>query len=306
MLGSGDRAEKKWFDDALHFADHDALFAGGFRGVEGFISVGDELLGVDGAAEIDVGDADRHADACSGIGYLTDGVLKLADDAFGDALGFVSDGLRHEDAEFVPAVSRWHIDLAAIGANDLGRELEDLVAALVTHGVVERFEAVEVDHQERQRPVVAGGFIPGAIEHFVEPAAVAEARKLIGARHRLQLRDEHLHLLVGVGEFGERAAEIAMQSFVLVLDALMGHRFFDGQRKRDGIAAEVDDEIDSAGANALDGERRISVFAEENHGELRPDAAKIGQNVESGAIGKRDAGDDDIDLIQIVLVKLLE
>ncbi len=102
-------------------------------------------------------------------------------------------GAVHEHAELFPAQPADQIAVAHVGADRLGNQLQDLVAAMVAKAIVDGLEVVGVDHEQRvavrvcaaQRDIDLGG----------EGAAVEAIGQPVGCRKRLELA-------VGFGELG--------------------------------------------------------------------------------------------------------
>jgi hypothetical protein len=62
--------------------------------------------------------------------------------------------LRQQDRELLPSHPRRLVGLARPGGDDLGDTAEHPVARVVSEGVVDRFEVIDVDHRQRKRPGV--------------------------------------------------------------------------------------------------------------------------------------------------------
>ena len=86
---------------------------------------------------------------------------------------------REEDGEFLAAVAER--DAAAADPGEArGDELQHLVADVVTVGVVEFLEVVDVDHRHRVAP-------PGRLQPLVERAPSRQAGELVAERHAVRI-----------------------------------------------------------------------------------------------------------------------
>src|SRR5579864_131388 len=89
-------------------------------------------------------------------------------------------GLRKQDYELVAAVAEGEIDHAALlfdGRADFGEELR---AHEVAVGVVNIFEVIEIDEDERKLEGVAMRAVKLGIEHEIQMARVVEAGAIVG------------------------------------------------------------------------------------------------------------------------------
>ncbi len=77
-------------------------------------------------------------------------VHRLAD-ALGDGLGAGMAGVRQDGDELLPAESHQEIARAQAVAGALRELAQNLVTAIMAVGVVDRLEAVDVHHDQRER-----------------------------------------------------------------------------------------------------------------------------------------------------------
>ena len=83
----------------------------------------------------------------------------------GAGRGRIGVRLGHDDHEFLAAVATHEVDRPDVRAQDVGDFAQDGVAGHVAVGVVDPLEVVEVDQDDRARPLVAGR----ALELVLEP-----------------------------------------------------------------------------------------------------------------------------------------
>ena len=92
-----------------------------------------------------------------------------------------SSGFWKNNSKFVAAVAADNVGLAG-GAFEKGRELpQGFVASGVAMGVVDEFEAINVEEDEGERAVVAGGRFNVVGECLLKIATVAQAGKPIAS-----------------------------------------------------------------------------------------------------------------------------
>jgi hypothetical protein len=90
--------------------------------------------------------------------------------------------------ELFAAIARGQVAGAAhVLADHVADAGQEAVAGLVTEAVVQRLEAVEVDHQQAQRRGVAQCAVPLLVQRGVELAPVGQAGQGVGAGQGLQL-----------------------------------------------------------------------------------------------------------------------
>ena len=113
-------------------------------------------------------------------------------DRLGDLDRAVAVGAGEDDRELLAAVAGRHVAGSAQVAPEAGgQRRQRFVAGDVAARVVEGFEPVGVDHQERERRALPGGQVPLAPQRFLEPAAVGETGQAVLVREPEQrgLRD---------------------------------------------------------------------------------------------------------------------
>ena len=94
----------------------------------------------------------------------------------GQHLGAVQVGCWQQQYKFFAAVACGQLTSAAQASGQcVGHLLQAQVAGLVTIVVVVALEMIDVDHQQRQRLVLAGGAVALFGQAGVEVAAVADA-----------------------------------------------------------------------------------------------------------------------------------
>ena len=121
----------------------------------------------------------------------------------GLGLGRAAMGADLEDGEFVAAEPRDHILAAGGPAKALCDLAQERVADRVAEGVVDRLEAVEVEHQHRQRRARPGRLGQRRVEVVVQADAVAQSgERLLPGQGRAA--DMLGHVLEGEGEAAGR------------------------------------------------------------------------------------------------------
>src|SRR5438309_832150 len=88
--------------------------------------------------------------------------------------------LVEDQRELLPAVPRANVGLAGAGDQDLGQFRQHRIAVQVPIRVVDLFEVVDVDHQERDRIVVAAGSLHLLQEPLREVPPVGQLGELVG------------------------------------------------------------------------------------------------------------------------------
>src|SRR5206468_12061345 len=96
-------------------------------------------------------EADARADALQAADRAGDGEAE----ALGEALGLAPPGLGSEHAELVAALAHDRVLVADRALELAGHLAQDLVAGGVAEAVVDALEAVEVEDEDRQPPLVA-------------------------------------------------------------------------------------------------------------------------------------------------------
>ena len=96
-------------------------------------------------------------------------------------------GVGQHQGEFLAAVTRGQVTgPRARAADRLGHLAQRLVTGQVAEAVVEGFEVVHVDHQQRQLLLLAHGPAPLQFQVFVEVPAVGQPGQAIGVHQPLQ------------------------------------------------------------------------------------------------------------------------
>ena len=96
-------------------------------------------------------------------------------------------GLWQQHRELVPAQARQHVRVAQLGRQRLGDPDDELVAGGVAEAVVDVFEVVEVDEQQRAARVVAAHVRELVLERALEAAAVEQPGERVVVGHVAQL-----------------------------------------------------------------------------------------------------------------------
>jgi hypothetical protein len=96
-------------------------------------------------------------------------------------------GLGRDQDQFLAPVAGEDVDLPHHGADPVGDLKEHCVAALVSVSVVDPLEAVEVEHQDGQRTVEAGGPLDLAGQRDDRVAVVPQSGQAVGDRQALGL-----------------------------------------------------------------------------------------------------------------------
>jgi hypothetical protein len=162
--------------------DFDAVAAGAFGGVEGFVGLGDESGEGGGAFAAEAGDAEAGGkrDALvaefefAGGPFFTEAVDGDFDVAFFD----VGD----DEEEFVAAHAAANVGGACVAFEDFGEAFEDDVAGVVTVAVVDFLEGVEIGLDDPHGKAVAGGAAELAVGPVFDGAAIREIGHRIGVR----------------------------------------------------------------------------------------------------------------------------
>ncbi len=105
--------------------------------------------------------------------------------------------------ELVAAQARHHVGATQQAAQPSGHDLEQVVAGIVTEGVVDALEAVQVDEQHRKAAVAGPGAGQNPVQLLQEHASIGQPGEAVEPR---QLQ----HLLFGQCGFGDVAADAAV------------------------------------------------------------------------------------------------
>lgn len=124
--------------------DPDGILAGLLCGVEGLVGGLGDVAGADVGAVLADADADGKRDFVAFPDH--GGAGDHLDHSFGDDDGIGQGGVGEDDCEFITAVSGGGVDLADAGADASADLLDGHVAGAMAVGVVDRFEAVDVGH----------------------------------------------------------------------------------------------------------------------------------------------------------------
>src|SRR5438874_1491285 len=146
----------------------------GLRDVEREVGRTDERRRAVAVVGVD-GDADRDGDGEVGRGAVQRPAADPLADPAGEVLRAFEPGFREQDDELLPAVARNDVDLPDLLADAVGNLDEYGVADLMPVLVVDLLEMVEVEHQQRQRPMEPRGAVDLSGQRLLEEAVVAEA-----------------------------------------------------------------------------------------------------------------------------------
>ena len=128
--------------------------------------------------------------------------------------------VRQHHHELFPAVARHEVACALQRvANGSGNRGEAVVTLLVSVGVVELLEAVDVDHHERERTVPSPASPPLAIEHLVERPPVRDPGENVGGRKAFELEIRLFELLRDLEEHRVHRRELLVASLETSLQA---------------------------------------------------------------------------------------
>ena len=185
----------------------DAVATARLGGEQGRVGRAEDAVGVGGVVR-ERGDAhrDRHRQARVDRRQVGD----LAADAFGYPARLVDVGVRQDHGELLAAVAGREVGFARAAPQHLGHVAQHFVAALVADRVVDRLEAVEVEHQQAEHGVVAFGARHLEGERLLETTMVEQPGQAVS-------RGLDLHLLVGArvadgdgGEVGEELDDLEL------------------------------------------------------------------------------------------------
>ncbi len=191
------------------------------------------------------GDAHAGADAVAGALHRELEALDLGRDLLGELHRAPLVDLRHEDPELVAAQAGQGVHAAHHAGDAAGHDVEQEIPGLVSGGVVEVLELIQVHEQDRPGPLVAAGQRQGSFRLLGEALSVEQAREgvVLGEPRQTRLgalagRDVHAHGedLGGLGAPAQEAGvdpghvtagAVAAQELRLVLvlgGAAVGHR----------------------------------------------------------------------------------
>jgi hypothetical protein len=124
----------------------------------------------------------------------------------GEADGRVQRGTGQDEHELLAAVAAYPVDLARVVTQDPGELAQHLIAGLMSVGVVDTLEHVEVAHDARERLTETERMLERLFQPLFEPPAVVDAGKSVGAR------DAH-ELVVDGEQLGALALDFLLQRF---------------------------------------------------------------------------------------------
>ena len=101
------------------------------------------------------------------------------EDPLGDLIAVVAGRKRDDEREFVPPEPHEQIGIADACGEPAGGLAQQLVAGVMTEGVVDLFEVVEVD-QDQGDPVAPAGRLQALFTELEEVTPVPEAGELVG------------------------------------------------------------------------------------------------------------------------------
>lgn len=99
-------------------------------------------------------------------------------------------GVRENQSEFVTAKAGRSVDSAQLLAETIGEFAERFVTCIVTGRIVQFFESIEIQHQQRHGLVLPCGHLQFAIELHFERAPVVATGQRIGEGLLLHLRKQ--------------------------------------------------------------------------------------------------------------------
>ena len=153
-------------------------------------------------------DADAHRGM---VAQLVLGVTDRVNDTPRDRLGLLVGGVGHDHHEFVTAVARDDVAGAHGRADDGRHVVQHAVAVGVSVAIVDRLEAVEVEHQHSHWAMAAGR--PGDLlaQALLQVAVVVDARYQVDVRGTLQLLEQPHAFEAGGRQAGHRLARLHLR-----------------------------------------------------------------------------------------------
>ena len=126
--------------------------------------------------------ADAEAD---GVTTVERGVAFFENflEACHDRCGLDVAGASQQCDEFIAAQASDHIALTKGDTQDVGESLQRVVALGMAVKVVNLFEVVEVEKQQRRRPVQPRASVQRMLSQLLKAATVGQQRQLVHARH---------------------------------------------------------------------------------------------------------------------------
>ncbi|CDX60840.1 hypothetical protein MPL3365_450022 [Mesorhizobium plurifarium] len=137
--------------------------------------------------EGDAADADRERPWLAAGRKL--GFADAQPDRFRDQEGARRVGARQEDREFLAADAADNVGAAQLPLDRAGDQLQRLVAAVMAETVVDRFEMVGIDDQQRAGigDVMAACLVEIGLHQHREGAAIEDGRQAVGRRDNAEL-----------------------------------------------------------------------------------------------------------------------
>src|SRR5258708_3294041 len=177
---------------------------GGIRGL-------DERVRVTGVRRID-----RDADAGPDVDALLPGAelercSKGGNDFPGDHYRLLAPGVGQDQSEFIPPDAGDRVRFPYLATDPGGNGFQELVAGVVSQGVVHRLELVQVEIQQRELAGVAFGEADRLLQPVVEQQAVRQAGEAVVMRYALDALLRQL-MLRNVGGHREPAHHFAFLS----------------------------------------------------------------------------------------------
>src|SRR5215471_12989486 len=121
-------------------------------------------------------------------------LLRIAGQDFvntaGDKVGFGFAGLRQHQGKLVATVASGSIDCATMNPQNVCQAAQGPAANQVAVRVVDFFQSVEIEEQDREGPAIAIGALGFCFEHVEQPPVICQAGERIADGQVLDLLEQ--------------------------------------------------------------------------------------------------------------------
>ena len=218
MLGRG-FTPREWrvseIEPLLFFpgAHHRDPVAAGMLGlVEAFVGQGDEVvLGKTGAGGAGAGHADADGDPVGFAAIVEDVFFGGLTNFFGDHQGLFDTGFRQDKDELLPPVAGDEVVFPDDGLGDATEFAQEKITGLVTVGVVEFFEMIDVRQQQGEGPFGADRPVDFRVEEVLKIAVIVNLGETVEVG---QVFEQPVFLGQFLGEFSRAIFDLISSRFI--------------------------------------------------------------------------------------------
>ena len=175
---SGSRGHRQGFLAWRGTVSLDAVTPGAFGPIKSFVAGLDQCGSVEIEGSLARGQADARREPLTAYGLGSN----LATQSFGEQERIGAAGIGEEHRELVSSLPRYQLEAAHRALEHMGHQLNRVVAGVVAVPVVDRFQVIEVEREQRERLAVATRSLDLAGEALRKAAIVGKPGQRIGER----------------------------------------------------------------------------------------------------------------------------